>query len=188
MSYYLFESPWLLFASLAATLVAVLLFFRNNQRPAILALAVLLFLLLPLPFLLDYFVVTPAEQIDQVLSEMVEAAKVGDAEAIVARIAPQYNHGGETYDSLVALIRREIGRIQLRSIGINGKSIAADEREGTASFVAVVAGSSGSSGVDHYPIRLTLTFEQTSSGWKIVRIQRFEPVVNTDEEIPLGRR
>jgi hypothetical protein len=185
---YLFESPWLAFALLAVALLIVLLLLRGNQRPGLFAMAAILLLLLPVPFLLDYLVVTPAEQIEQVVDELVAATLAGDPGPVVARISPQYNFGGETHASLTAMIKTELSRLRFQSIGINGREVTADASAGRASFVAVVAGNAGSYGVDHYPIRLTLSFEQSPDGWQIVRIQRFEPVVNTDQEIPLGRR
>ncbi|MFO0945227.1 MAG: hypothetical protein U1D30_04655 [Planctomycetota bacterium] len=55
----------------------------------------------------------------------------------------------------------------------------------TANFVAILAGSRRGFSADYVPVRLRLHFRKEPEGFRIVRVQRFEPAFHTDREIPL---
>lgn len=189
MDVYLFENPWPFAILLAAALAVTWLMLLRFQDPRILRAALVLLALLPVPFLLDYLVLTPAEEVEEILDQLSQAAVRGDAEAIVGRLSMSYAHGGLDHAGLASLIRRETAGIRLSSLRLNGRSIVAD-KDGTvtANFVAVLSGSRGGYTADYVPIRLRLTFQREPDGYRIVRVQRFEPAFHADREIPLQSR
>ena len=186
MTTYFFENPWpLFFTMLVATSLAAA-WFWHTRRPRDLAVAVGCLLLAMAPLVLDFIVVTPAEQIDCLLDRLVLAALSGDTEEIVAAISHDYQHGGWDHAGLSALVRSELGSFQIDSLRLNGRRIQAGNTVATASFVAVASGSYRSFQVNYYAMRFLLALEYGREGWKIYRIQRFDPV-DPNREIELQR-
>lgn len=137
---------------------------------------------------LDAFVASPAEQVTSLVEALAEAAERGDAERIVSAVSPTYAYGGQTHASLSNLIRGEFGHTRFRSISINGLAVEADADKATAKFVAMIDGSYPGSSAGRYPVRLKLSFTKGNGQWLLERVQRFEPITNTDQEIPLLQR
>lgn len=135
---------------------------------------------------LGFVVRTPTAEISTLLDQLAAAGEKRDAEAIIVIISNRYDYAGYNRDKLAGLVREELKAVAIGSLSLNGREISASRDEAIAKFVAVANGSYRGTAVQRYPVRLTLTFSRESDGWKIVKIQRFEPVVNQDHEIPLN--
>ena len=77
----------------------------------------------------------------------------------------------------------EVGSLQL-----NGLEITADGSKAESRFVAVTSGSVGGYNVNRYVLRLAVFFEKLEGRWMIVRIDRYQPIGNTGEKLPLSHK
>ena len=88
MSHYLLENPWPVgIVSGTVGVFLLLSFFRTGETRLLLASLVAIFIA-GLVFCLDALITTPAEHGQRVVSELVDAAEIGDVEGMLERIAP----------------------------------------------------------------------------------------------------
>jgi hypothetical protein len=181
-----FENPAFLvgFLVAAALLLAVAFFTTRNSRfvLGIFACGIAVVLLL----LCDWLVTTPGEHVAELLDDLAAAGRNREAEVLIDAVDRGYKYRGLTHDALAGLIRRELAAYQPSSLALNGLWLESEGDEIVARFVAVTSGSYHGHPVNHYPVRLAVTFRQQGDRWLIHRIQRYEPITNTDSEIDLG--
>lgn len=182
------ENFWLI-AGLAAVICVILfLQFRRAQKPIYLVGMGVCLLAIVVLLVADQFVETPAEEVRKTLLALVDAAKVQDAQTIIDSISPTYNHDGVTHQNLTDLIRRRLSEYEVGSLQLNGLEITVDGKNAESRFVAVTSGSVGGYSVNRYVLRLAVYFEKEQDGWMIVRIDRFQPIGNTGEKLPLSHK
>lgn len=182
--YYLVENPWPL-AGLFL-LLALLAFAHHHARGArwSLLLGWLFWLLAAVPLILAWWIPTPTKEVNALLDQLVGAALRHDEGPILKAISPRYADRDMDHARLAGLIEREFRAYTPQSLRLNGRVLTGNAKEVVASFVAVTSGRYGAVDVNYYVLRLKVTFAKEADGWKITRIQRFDPV-NADQEIPL---
>jgi hypothetical protein len=187
MTEWLTANPWPIAIPLALLAGLSFVHFRKTGRPRSGLIVVVLVLLVVVLFALDHFVQSPAEQVELVLQEMVEAAKRQDPNPILAAISRNYNHEGKTYEHLSGLVRTRLGEYQASSLQLNGLDVKAGDGQAEAKFVVSTSGNFRGHSVDRYLMRLTLQFRKEAGQWKITAIDRYELMGGTGEKIPLDR-
>lgn len=166
------ESPWLLVAVGAAVIVVALVRVLPQKRLAGLAVALLGVLMVIGGFVVDAFVVTTAERLEQELLRTVELFRANDTEAVVEQIAADrpalrlqaaagvaFVDVAEDY-RLTDLSVRERDDVATQHFRLNGE------------FLVGVAGSVG-----RRPTRWELDWKETGDGrWQIDAVRRLDPL------------
>jgi len=136
-------------------------------------------------FGLDYWIVSPTEQVHAVLSRIIHAAKEGDAKTISAAVSSHYSDGTRDHDTLVSLIDSRIRDSNIENVSLAGLEFAHQDGDIQTSFVAHVSGRYlGMSPGQAYPVRLKILFRREGDTWKMVSIHRFDPIQSA-KEVPL---
>ncbi|MGL4462770.1 MAG: hypothetical protein ACRC1K_11520, partial [Planctomycetia bacterium] len=181
-----FESPWPLVVLLCVAAAVTAAIFAGTQRDRWLWATALLLASTGFAFLLDGLVETSVEAVDARLDRMAAAALRGDAATVIAAISPRYDFEGVTFSQLSTAVDEEFRRLQFSSVSLNGRTYTRNaDGEVFSSFVAVVGGGANGVRVDRYPLRLRLIWRHEAGDWKIRAIERFQPVANTGERMPL---
>lgn len=135
--------------------------------------------------LLGSYVETPVEQVNRVLDELAAAGLARDVQPIADRIADNFKAAEIDKRRLVERIEKELIDFRPDSLRLNGRTFRSEGAAVVVDFVAVTGGHFRQIQVNRYVIRARATFEKSSLGWQIVRLQRFDPLGNTGREIPL---
>jgi hypothetical protein len=185
---YVFDNPWPLVITflLAAAICVASAVLTGRGKP--LAAAALLAAVVLALFVFDGLVETPGEEVAGVLDRLTEAARRRNADSLVHAFSQAYQYGNFDYPRIAASIRREIARFQPRAVHLSGVEIEADRQTALARFVVVASGRYSEFEVNQYLLRLAVTFQREAGEWRIVRVQRFEPIVATHREIDLLSR
>lgn len=187
---FLFE-PFLIGWAVIAGLAFVLVWrgTRNGRSRQVLSGVILLGVVLAW-IAIDRAVVTASESANEVLNDMVEGVRQGNPDRVINGLSPTYRHGEWSYEQLAGSLRRELGNYKAESVSINGRRTEMDGDNVLISFVATTSGSYRGFTVAHYPMRMTVTFrrEGDSPHYRVAAIDRFEPITNTSQKIPLLSR
>ena len=180
----IFENPWPLFALVLALALVAYFFARQKQDAKLVLLAMLLFVLLPVPFLVDWLVVTESEQVVVRLEELRSAFAERRAQVLVDSIDPSFKAANFDHAQMTEAIRRESAAFEADSIRLNAIKVEADKTTAKADFVAVLAGKYRGHAINWYPMRLRVHFNRAKEQWKINKIERFD-AKSPNTEIPL---
>jgi hypothetical protein len=190
------NDPWPIFGVLFVLAILAAWWSRqSNSKPAFLA-AILLLIAAIVPLFAGLFVDTPAKQINKIVDELVAAGQARDHRRIADALDPSYDHGGFTKEQLAQLIERKFTHfrpdyISLSNLVIETEKTAGGPETATASFRATAGGRYEGQGigvqVPRYPLRLKLHFHKRDGRWRIVEIHRYDPQLEQEQEIELGR-
>lgn len=180
-------NPWPLAVALAILAGFFLHHFRRTGRPRSAILALVLLLLIAGVFAADYFIQAPSEEVEHLLSQLVEAARSQAPQPIIDAVSANYNHEGKTYAQVATLIQSRIGDYKPNLLQLNGLEVDASGDRAEAKFVAITSGTYQGYTVNRYALRLRLEFRKEDGRWKIIAIDRYEVVGGSGEKIPIDR-
>lgn len=183
---WLFANPWPLAVFFLLVAVGATWYYSQNSSTRALTLKIALFLLVLLPFLLDWLVETPREQVYGYLHRLARAAESGDADTLADAIAENYQNNPRQHVAVTNQVRQQINALELENVSLNGLEIDANAKAATAKFVAMVYGGFRSNPHrQNYPLRLVVNFQKQEKGWRITNVKRLPIVGDISQEIQL---
>jgi hypothetical protein len=182
MPNFVFDYLWILAAlGLVVGLTSLYAGLRSGNR-SVIAGAVLCLATGAALFGIDYWVVSPTEQVHQVLSRIIHAARNKDAKTISDAVSSQYTDGTRDRDTLVSLIHSRIDHADIENVSLAGLEFAHQDGDIQTSFVAHVSGRyQGMNPGQAFPVRLKILFRREGDTWKIVSIHRYDPIQSAKE-------
>ncbi|MBX9653403.1 hypothetical protein K2Y11_07250 [bacterium] len=185
MPNFVFDYLWSLAAlGVVVGLTSLYAGIRSGSR-SVIAGAIFCLLIGAALFGIDYWVVSPTEQIRAVLAQIIQAAKEGDAKTIDEAVSSQYSDGTRDHDTLVSLIHSRIDHADIENVSLAGLEFAHQEGDIQTSFVAHVSGRyQGMNPGQAYPVRLKILFRREGDTWRMISIHRYDPIQSA-KEVPL---
>lgn len=184
--------PWVDWLWLVGIVVAVdaavfLFVWTKQSQPMFLIVAVSNAMLAGTIFVLDQWLISPREQVERALTEIVSAFERGDAETIKRAVHPDYSDGQRNADGVREIIDRRSNEADIDEVVLRGLEFDSVDSDMVASFVAQLRGRyGGSSAGQSYPVRLKIRFRRNDSNWQMIQVRRFDPI-RSGVEIPLDR-
>jgi hypothetical protein len=169
---WLFEQPLIVLFVGAIFVAVAAVFWVQTQQPR--ALAALAFSVLALAgaLAIEYMVVTPAEEVEQVLADVALALEANDPERVASYLA-------SSAEELRQEVRSRLRMVTVRSISIKSNLrvtvVGQSSAEARFNAVATLAIGGGNGGEQVVPRFLVVRFRREQGAWRIVDYEQFDP-------------
>lgn len=108
-----------------------------------------------------------SSKVERRLREAIEAAKRGDAEAVIGFISKSYGDGPADYEEVCASIRRYVGPGKYRDLEVSNPEIRVVGESATVRFKVRVVQPSGM-GMPYFDRRVDLELRKEGETWKVI--------------------